>query len=124
MLWSVDLLGTAGKEAAIFTAIGLGIAVVSAVLRVSTVDAVLGFVLLIEATGLMIIGGALDLSGTGSARLAMKQVRSLFGGRGAQTDDPLFAPGERKKTQMTAAKYSLTGVLLFVEAFVLALVLY
>jgi len=121
--WSVDLLTTAGKEALVFSAIGVGVAAIAVVVGFEPLVPSFGLVLLLEATGLMIIGGALDLSSSGSAKSTMRQMRTLFG-RTVQDDEKLDPAEDRKGAQLTAAKYSLTGVLLFLEALVLAFVLY
>lgn len=123
MHWSVDLLVSTLSEAVVFSAIGAAISVVVVVAGVSTFVPSLGFVLLLEATGLMIMGGALDMATSGSSRLTMRQLRMLLG-RAVPPVENLPSAEERKKTQYTAAKYSLTGVLLFVEALVMAFVLY
>jgi hypothetical protein len=119
----LDLLVTSGKEALLFSAIGVGVAAVAAFAGFEPLIPSYGFVLLLEATGLMLIGGALDLSSSGSARSAMRQLRTLFG-RALPDEARLDIGGDRKKNQMTAAKYSMTGVLLFLEALVLAFVFY
>lgn len=123
MHWSFDLLRTTASEAVVFSVIGAGISAVPVVLGVTPFVPAFGFILLLEATGLMIIGGALDLSASGSARFTMEQLRMIFG-KSIPGDEPLAPAEERKRAQFTAAKYSLTGVLLFVEALVLAFALY
>ena len=123
MHWSVDLLVSTLSEAVVFSAIGAAISVVIVLVGISTFVPSLGFVLLLEATCLMIIGGALDIATSASSRLSMRQLRILLG-RAVPPVESLPPAEERKKTQYTAAKYSLTGVLLFVEALVMAFVLY
>jgi hypothetical protein len=121
--WSLDLLVSTASEAVVFSAIGAGISLLSVVAGVAPFVPALGFVLLLEATGLMIIGGALDISTSGSARSTMKQLRVLFG-RSVPSEEPPLPAEERKRAQFTAAKYSLTGVLLFLEALFMAVAFY
>jgi predicted RND superfamily exporter protein len=71
-----------------------------------------GFILLIESTGLMLVGGALGLAGQATAqRLSEVLFRQKF------------KPDSAAKTEFKAALYSLTGLLLFVEGGVMATLL-
>lgn len=123
MHWSLDLLVTSAKEAVVFSAIGAGIAFAATLVATTTVIPAFGFVLLLEATALMLVGGALDMSSSGSSRFLTRQVRLLFG-RSMPTLEPLSSGEEMRKAQFTAAIHSVTGVMLLTEAAVLALVMY
>jgi hypothetical protein len=121
--WSVDLLVSTLSEAVVFSAIGAGIAIVAVLVGLGSFIPALGFVLLLESTALMIMGGALDIATSGSSTLMMRQLRMLVG-RTVPPVDKTPSNEERKRSQFSAAKYSLTGVLLFVEALVMAFGLY
>jgi hypothetical protein len=107
-------------EVVVFNAIAGAIALAAILLFQGGLLPDFGFLLLLEAVGLMLIGGALDLSNTGSARAAVKQLRILFGAKIPEAGTE-FTDEQRRKVGTTAATYALTGVLLFVEAGLLAL---
>ena len=97
---------TSLKEALLFNLLGAGIAVASQVLfRVPLSDS-FGFIMLIESTGLLLIGGALGVAGQATTR----KVAEIFTRR-------KVADSEVLKGDQMAALYSLTGVILFVEVF-------
>ncbi len=123
MHWSLDILVTSAKEAAAFSVIGAAIAFVATLVAATTVISAFGFVLLLEATALMLVGGALDMSSSGSSRFLSRQVRLLFG-RSVTTLAPPPSGEEGRKAQFTAAIHSVTGLMLLAEAAVLALILY
>ncbi|MDV3293539.1 MAG: hypothetical protein LYZ70_04650 [Nitrososphaerales archaeon] len=123
MHWLANLLSTTAREAVVFSAIGAAISILPVLLMAAPFVSAYGFVLLIEATALMIIGGAMDISTAGSARFTMRQVMLLLG-RDSPGEDAYTPAEERKRAQFSAAKYTLTGVLLFLEALILAFALY
>lgn len=123
MHWLVNLLSTTAKEVVVFSAIAAAISVLPVFLMAAPFVSAYGFVLLFEATGLMIIGGAMDISTAGSARFTMRQIR-LFLGRDSSGEDTYAPVEERKRVRFSAAKYTLTGVLIFLEALILAFALY
>ena len=101
-------------EAAVINAINVPVAlVVSYLIDIGAVP-VFGFILLLEATGLMFIGGAMDLSmSAGSAGLA-KLLK--------QKGDPSSDSEEIKRKRLQRAiVFALAGALLFVESLALAL---
>ncbi len=104
----VDSVKETGLISCINIPIGLGAFVV---FRIGFFDAV-GFILLLEATALMLIGGAVDLvaSATGRKIASMVDRRQKNWGR----DD-------HDKSTKKAAVYALAGVFLFVEALLLSL---
>ena len=78
---------------------------------------VLGFILLLEGTGLMFIGGAMDLSmSAGSAAIA--KILKMKNDPGSDSEMV------RKKRLQRAVVFLIAGAVLFVEAFALALPFY
>jgi hypothetical protein len=71
-----------------------------------------GFVILIESTALMLVGGALGVAGQATSR----KVTELFTRR-------KVSDAEVMKSDSQAALYALTGVVMFVEVFGLFLVI-
>lgn len=74
----------------------------------------LGLILLIESAGLMLIGGALDLARSASAKKILSLVRIKQSEKTNKNED----------TSRKAGIFSLTGVILFLEALILALLFY
>jgi hypothetical protein len=120
MHWAPKLLLDSGMEALVFNGIAGGLAVGAQLLLNPGLLPAFGFALLLESVGLMLVGGALDLSTAASTRATMKQLRRLLGGRIPDSSRELETV-EDQKVGMTAATYALTGVMLFVEAGLLSL---
>jgi len=76
--------------------------------------AIFGFIVLLEATALMFIGGAMDLASSATATTVSKFLK-LGPGEGPLPDE------EKKRRFRRAVVFSLSGVFLFVEALALAL---
>lgn len=101
------------KESAVFSAVALPIAYLLLLLiHITFVDS-FGFVLLMESCGLMLIGGAMDITSTESVRNFVS-----FVSRGKVN---LYAGGGRNVAG--AAVYTLTGVILFLASLVVAIAL-
>jgi hypothetical protein len=121
MHWVAEIVIGSVKESVIFTSFGAGAAIGGVLLLGSPFTDGFGLILLLEATALMLIGGALDLSATRSARTVANQIRNLFGR--AEHSDSTLTRESYKKVENSAATYALTGVLLFVESLLLAFLL-
>ncbi len=121
MHWAVKVVRDSALELVVFNVIGVGIAVVGLVLLGGGLLPDFGFVILLEAVALMLIGGALDLSTTGSIRVATRQFKMIFRGNVAEKPEEQTSE-ERRKIGISAATYAVTGVLLFVEAGMLTLI--
>lgn len=123
MHWFLELLGDTAKEATLFTILGSAISLVGMIEFGGPFFDYLGLVLLLEATVLMLIGGAMEIGGTASAKVISNQLRSLFGLKKliGREESKQWSKEEYKATQLSAARYSLTGVILFLESLLLAL---
>ena len=121
MHWAAKLSRDSGSEALVFNGIAGGLAVGAQLLLNPGLLPAFGFALLIESVGLMLVGGALDLSTASSTRAMMKQLRRLLGGRIPDSVEDLTAE-DGQNVGMKAATYALTGVMLFVEAGLLSLI--
>ncbi len=119
MHWALELVIDSAKEAVLFGVITGAVSLAVAVFLGVPFGDAFGLILLLIGTGLMLIGGALEFSSTASARILGRQVRLLFG----RTVDrsPEWSNEDYKKAQQAAARYSLTGVILFLAAFTLAI---
>ena len=103
---------SSAREVVVFNVVGAAVAVGALLLlRVSMSDS-FGFIILIESTGLMLVGGALGLASQATAR----KVTEFLTKRKVD-------PKEVQSSELKAALYALTGVLLFAEGAVLAAVL-
>ena len=120
MHWFIELLVDSLKEGMVFNVVTIPFALVLSLLAGFGVVDSFGFCLLIESTGLMFIGGAMAIGDSAFGREATKLIGNLFGRKGenAETEDKR----ERIKTPHLAAKYALTGVLLFLESMTMAAV--
>jgi hypothetical protein len=100
------------KEAAIFNIVGAIVSLfVLVIFRVPLADS-FGFVILVESTALMLIGGALGVAGQATSRkIAEFMTRRKV------------TPSEVASGDLKAALYSITGGLLFAEVFVLSMLL-
>jgi hypothetical protein len=107
----VEVTRSSAKESALITAIDvpasflLGIA-----LRIPTLD-MFGLVLLLESVALMLVGGAMEIGGTASA----KRIETIFSRKKFE-----WNAKEYKMTQARGAFYSIIGVIFFAEALALA----
>jgi len=121
MHWVGELVIASVKETAIFTALGAGVGFGGVLILRSKFTDGFGLILLLEATALMLVGGALDLSATRSARTVANQIRALLGR--VESSHSSWTREDYKKVENSAATYALTGVLLFLESLVLAFLL-
>lgn len=98
-------------EASLISAIDLVLALVALALFRTGILAVFGLILLVESSALMLIGGALSFTGQeGFRRLASLMIRVELKPEVRHVD----------KSEMKAALYAITGVILFLESSVLA----
>jgi hypothetical protein len=109
------------KESLVFGVISLPLAYVLVLeFRLGYFDSV-GFVLLLESCGLMLIGGAMDLVSAPGIR----RVVSLLGRRATVEVGAKVKPdgGADAKFSSGAAVYTLTGVILFMTSLAVAVAL-
>ena len=107
-----DVVLSSAKEALIFNVVGAAVAVGALYFAQIPVGDSFGFILLIESTGLMLVGGGLGVAGQATTRKVTEWVTKR------KVQDSEVRQGDRM-----AALYALTGVMLFVEAFALAILL-
>jgi hypothetical protein len=101
------------KESAVFAAVAVPVAyVLFLVIHIGVVDS-FGFTLLVEACILMLIGGAMDITGTAAVR---RFVSVISGGKVS----PFAGAG---RNVAAAAVFTVTGVILFLASLAVALVL-
>ena len=113
MHWLREASIDSAKEVALISAINVPIAFVAAfVLKGGFIDTD-GLILLLEATGLMLAGGAMELGGTASAQ----RIVSIFDRR---TKD--WSGEEHQRVQRKAAVYTISGLGLFAESLTFAIV--
>ncbi len=99
------------KEAALISVIDVVPALLALVVFRASVVAAFGLILLLESSGLMLLGGALSFAGQeGFRRLASVLTRV----------EPHATEREVERNEMKAALYVLTGVILFVESSAIA----
>ncbi len=99
------------REASLISVIDVVPAILALLVFRASVLAAFGLILLLESSGLMLLGGALSFTGQeGFRRLASLLARV----------EPHTTEREVERNEMKAALYVLTGVILFVESSVLA----
>ena len=98
-------------EASLISAIDLVLALVALALFRTGILAVFGLILLVESSALMLIGGAVSFTG----QEGIRRLTSLLTRIELKPD-----ARDAEKSEMKAALYALTGVILFVESTVLA----
>jgi len=97
------------KETVIFNVIGAAVAFGVLVFLNIPLTASFGFIVLIESTGLMLVGGALGVAGGPSSRKVMEFLsRRKVDPKTIETSDA------------RAALYAVTGMLLFAEGAIMA----
>ncbi len=112
MHWVTEAVVDSAKETGLISCINVPIALGALVIfRVGFFDAD-GFILLLEATALMLIGGAVDLGASATGR----KIASMI-----DRKQKNWSKDDHHKTTERAAVYTLAGVFLFVEALLLAL---
>ena len=119
--WAVKVVRDSTLEIVVFNGITLGISLGAFLVFRGDALSYFGLILLLFSVALMLLGGALDLTTTGSARQMTRQLRMLFRARVPELEEE-FTPTQRRKVGTTAATYAVTGVLLFLEAGSLTLV--
>ena len=121
MHWLLRLATGSLMELAVFNAVAGGASLVIWLALGWDFVPAYGLVILLESVTLMLVGGAVEMGSTGSARAVGKQLRLLFGIRGPGTPS---AHQDTRKVVIAAATYTMTGVLLFAEAALLSVILY
>jgi len=103
---------SSAREAVIFNAVGvIGALVVLILFHISLGDS-FGFIILIMSCGLMLIGGALGLAGQASTRkIAEILTRRKVDPKSVETSD------------LKAALYAFTGIILFAEGALMSVLL-
>ena len=119
--WAVKLVRDSALEVLVFNGITGGISLAAFLVFRGDALSYFGFILLLLSVALMLMGGALDLSTTGSARQAVRQLKLVFRARVPELEEE-FTPQQRRKVGTTAAAYAVTGVLLFAETWFLTFV--
>ncbi len=105
------------QEAALISIVDIGVALATLFLfRVAFLDGY-GFILLIESAGLLLLGGGLGFAGQPSVRRIVS-LTSIANRRGAE--GPSNGKGSEKQNDVRASFYMLTGLLLFLESGLLA----
>ncbi len=103
---------TSMREVLIFNLVGAAVALGALLLfRIPLGDS-FGFIILIEGTALMLVGGALGVAGQATTR----KVAEIFTRRKLKDTEVI-------QNDVQAALYALTGVVLFVEVFGLFLII-
>lgn len=107
------IAATSAKEALVLNGIGVLIAFILLLfLGVSLRDS-FGFIILLESTGVMLVGGALGLAGQATTR----KITEIFLRRKVIDDSDV------EKGNLRATLYLITGGLLFAEGYALAMLL-
>jgi hypothetical protein len=107
-----DVVRSSVREVAWFNVLGAVVALGALLVIQIPLSDSFGFVILIESTGLMLIGGAMGVAGQATTRrVAEWATRRKLRDSEVTTSD------------LAAALYALTGCMLFAEAFVLSVFL-
>ena len=108
----LDVVASCFKEAVLFNVIGAAAAVGSLVLLNISLSDSFGFIVLIESTGLMLVGGALGVAGGATARKVAEFLsRKRLDEKSIQTSDA------------KATLYAVTGIILFAEGALMSAIL-
>jgi len=105
------------EEAALITLIDIPVSLAIGIYFGAPTINVVGFLLLLEAVAMMLVGGALEFGGTASAKRLFSLLERTFFHRGSFE----WSAQDFKKTQVKGAVYTFTGIFFFVEALALAL---
>ena len=111
MHWLTEAVIRSAKETALISLINVPISLISSfLLRTGFSDAD-GFILLLEAAGLMHVGGAIDLGASASGRKVVTLI---------ERKESDWNKHEYQKHTRRASVYTLAGLFLFGEALILA----
>jgi hypothetical protein len=99
------------KGAGLLTAVDLGLAGLAVWMSALAFVAALGLAMLVESAALMLLGGALSLSGQEGVRRLVALISKV---------ETKWTEGERESIEAKAEAYALIGVLLFLESLALA----
>lgn len=111
MHWLADASLSSVKEGAIFNGINVPLAAIATFLLGFKFFDATGLILLLEATGLMIAGGAMEMGATASTR----RLASIFQGKRME-----WSRREHDDAQRRGAVFTITGVLLLAESLLMA----
>jgi hypothetical protein len=109
--WLTGAAIGSAKETALISLINIPISLVAALLLRTGFFGADGFILLLEAAALMLVGGAIDLGASASGRKVMMLIERKEGD---------WNKREYQKHTRRASFYTLAGLFLFGEALVLA----
>lgn len=115
MYWLADASLSSLKEGAVFNAINLPVAAIATfLLGFKFLDAI-GLILLLEATGLMLAGGAMEMGAAAST----KRLASIFQGKRMEWSRKEYGDAQRR-----GAVFTITGVLLLAESLLMAFLVF
>ena len=120
MHWATKIARDSALEALVFNGIAGGLAIGALLVLGGDIVSDFGIVLLLESVALMLVGGALDLTTSGSARATVRQLRLLVRAKVPELENEV-TPEQRRNVGTSAATYAITGLLLFAETGFLAL---
>jgi hypothetical protein len=112
MTWYTEAAKDSLAEAAVINVINLPVSLGAAYYLTASALAVFGFIVLLEATALMFIGGAMDLS-TSVGSVALAKLLKQRADKGSDNED------EKKRRFQRAVVFVVTGAILFTEALIL-----
>jgi len=120
MKWYFDVVVWSLGESVIFS-LGCALAgLAGAILFRVPFSDVFGLILLVVGAGLMLLGGAMSFVTPGNVRFVNTIVNAFTRTQKARVNP---GPEDYRRTQHSAALYSLTGVLLFLYSLILGLIL-
>jgi hypothetical protein len=111
-----DAVVSSFKEAALFNVIGAAIAFGALVFFSIPLPVSFGLIVLIESAGLMLIGGALGVAGGATSRKVAEFIST-------SVLKKKYDPKSVESSDVKAALYALTGMILFAEGALMAAVL-
>jgi hypothetical protein len=112
----IETVFSSFKEAAVFNVIGAAVAFGAFVFFSIPLPVSFGLILLIESAGLMLIGGALGVAGGATSRKVAEFIST-------SVLKKKYDPMSVESSDVKAALYALTGMILFAEGALMAAVL-
>ena len=108
----LEFVSSSAKEAVLFNVAGVVLALAVLLLFRIPLSESFGFIILLESTGLMLIGGALGVAGQATTRKVAEMLTRRK-----------LDPGLRTGSDAKAGLYALTGIILFAEGALMAAIL-